>query len=87
MGKTVYLDNAATTMADPAVVKAMLPYYSEKYGNPSSLHAFGREAAQALEESRAMLAKVLNCEAGEIVFTSGGTESDNLALLGVAALA
>jgi len=87
MGKTVYLDNAATTMADPAVVKAMLPYYSEKYGNPSSLHAFGREAAQALEESRATLAKVLNCEAGEIVFTSGGTESDNLALLGVAALA
>ena len=87
MSKRVYLDNAATTMVDPAVVKALLPYHSEKYGNPSSLHAFGREAARALEESRATLAKVLNCEAGEIVFTSGGTESDNLALLGVAALA
>ncbi|MFA4946040.1 MAG: cysteine desulfurase family protein [Candidatus Micrarchaeia archaeon] len=81
-----YLDNAATTQVDPRVVKAMLPFYSKRFGNPSSLHAWGRDAAEALEESRATLAKALNCVPEEIFFTSGGTESDNLAIAGVRGL-
>ena len=82
--RTIYLDHAATTPVDPAVVKAMLPYLSEFYGNASSLHRKGREAADALEASRQAVADVLGCKPREIVFTSCGTESDNLALRGVA---
>lgn len=82
--KRVYLDNAATTKVDGEVVKAMLPYFSEKFGNPSSLHGFGREAREAVENAREKIAKLINAEKSEIVFTSGGTESNNLAIKGLA---
>jgi cysteine desulfurase len=84
----IYLDHSATTPCDPRVVQAMLPYWTETFGNPSSLHQVGKAAATALEAARAKVAAVLNCQpAGpaEILFTSGGTESNNLALRGVAA--
>ncbi|MHB8091558.1 MAG: cysteine desulfurase NifS [Syntrophales bacterium] len=83
--KSIYLDYAATTPADPAVVKAMLPYFTEHFGNPSSLHSFGQEAKRAVETARASVASLIGAQAGEIVFTSGGTESDNFALKGAAA--
>ncbi|MDD5317682.1 MAG: cysteine desulfurase family protein [Candidatus ainarchaeum sp.] len=79
-----YLDNSATTMTDPEAVKAMLPYFTESYGNPSSLHSFGTEAREAVEKARAQVARLVGAKPGEIVFTSGGTESDNLALRGAA---
>lgn len=80
----IYLDHAATTPVDARVLEAMLPYFSERFGNPSSIYAAGREARAALDQARARLARLLNCQAREIVFTSGGTESDNLAIKGVA---
>ncbi len=80
----VYLDNAATTKMDENVVSAMLPYFQEKYGNASSLHQLGQEASMALEESRNVIAKSINAKADNIIFTSGGTESNNLALKGLA---
>lgn len=82
--KQIYLDYAATTPAHPEVVAAMLPYFSEKFGNPSSIHAFGQEAKAAIEEAREKVAKMIGATMGEIVFTSGGTESDNFALQGIA---
>ena len=82
--KKVYFDYAATTPTDPEVVAAMEPYFFEKFGNASSLHAYGQEAKKALEDSREALAEFINAKPEEIVFTSGGTESDNSALLGVA---
>lgn len=82
--KTIYLDNGATTKVDPKVVEAMLPYFGEEYGNTSSVHTFGQEAKEALERAREMIAKSIGAKAEEIVFTSGGTESNNLALKGVA---
>ncbi|MCS7050388.1 MAG: cysteine desulfurase [Thermomicrobium sp.] len=85
MNKTeIYLDHAATTPVDPRVLEAMLPFFSDRFGNPSSIYAAGREARAALDQARARIARILNCQAREIVFTSGGTESDNLALKGVA---
>ncbi|MGB9301373.1 MAG: cysteine desulfurase NifS [Anaerolineae bacterium] len=81
--RAVYLDHAATTPVHPQVVEAMLPYFSERYGNASSIHSLGREARQGLEEARATVAGILNCRGAEIIFTSGGTESDNLAIRGV----
>src|SRR5690349_4823108 len=78
----IYLDHAATTPTDPRVVEAMLPYFTEVYGNPSSTHRFGRKAESAVEQSRAKIAAILNCSPKEIIFTSCGTESDNLALRG-----
>jgi len=84
MNQKIYLDYAATTPLDPRVMQAMLPYFSEKFGNPSSIHAFGQQADAALEASRQSVAQVLNCAQDEIIFTSGGSESDNLALRGVA---
>ncbi|OIO39947.1 cysteine desulfurase NifS [Candidatus Pacearchaeota archaeon CG_4_9_14_3_um_filter_31_7] len=80
----VYLDNSATSKMDEEVLKEMLPYFTEKYGNPSSLHSFGKEARDALNHSREKFAKFLNCRAEEIYFCSGGTESDNLAIKGIA---
>ncbi len=76
----VYVDNNATTRVDPAVVEAMLPFYSEYYGNPSSMHAFGGNVAKSIQTSREHLATLLNATPEEIVFTSCGTESDSTAL-------
>lgn len=82
--KKVYLDNAATTPILPQVLEAMLPFYSGICGNPSSIHRMGREARQAVEGSRGKIARLLGSHDSEIVFTSGGTEADNLAIKGVA---
>jgi cysteine desulfurase len=82
--KRIYMDHSATTPLDPQVLQAMLPFFSEKFGNASSLHSFGLEAKEALEDSREKVAKLLGADPEEIVFTSGGTESDNLALKGIA---
>ncbi|MBI5229072.1 cysteine desulfurase NifS [Candidatus Micrarchaeota archaeon] len=80
----IYLDHAATTPVDPLVLKAMQPYFSKDFGNASSIHSFGREAKEALEQSREKIAKAIGATAEEIIFTSGGSESDNLALIGIA---
>jgi len=82
--KRIYLDYAATTPCDPLVLKAMEPYFFEKFGNPSSIHSFGQEAKKAIEESRQALASFLGAQSDEIIFTSGGTESNNCAVEGVA---
>jgi cysteine desulfurase len=79
----IYMDHAATTAVDPRVVEAMEPYFSEKYGNPSSVHRLGTEARAPIESARARVAGILNAEPSEIIFTSCGTESDNLALRGI----
>ncbi len=79
----IYLDYAATTPTDPKVSQAVAPYLFERFGNPSSLHSFGQEAKEAVEEARNALAQFLGAKADEIIFTSGGTESDNFALFGV----
>jgi cysteine desulfurase len=81
---TVYLDNAATTPLDPAVAEAMRPWASVSFGNPSSLHATGRAARQAVDQARQQVAALLAADTNEIVFTGSGTEADNLALAGVA---
>lgn len=78
----IYLDNAATTPMDPEVVDAMIPMMREHFGNPSSSHGHGRKVKNVIEESRGKVASLLNCSPGEIFFTSGGTEADNLALRG-----
>jgi cysteine desulfurase len=80
----IYLDHSATTPTDPAVVEAMLPYFSQIAGNPSSIHQVGRAALQAIDDARYSIGELLNAPAKEIVFTSGGSESDNLAIKGVA---
>jgi cysteine desulfurase len=80
---SIYMDHAATTAVDPRVVEAMLPYFTEQYGNASSLHSFGRQAHQAMKDARQTVAKVLGAAPGEIIFTSCGSESDNLAIRGV----
>jgi cysteine desulfurase len=82
--RQIYLDHSATTPTDPRVVEAMLPYFSEIYGNPLAAHQFGRKAEYAVETARETVARVLNCQPSEVVFTSGGSESDNLALRGAA---
>lgn len=84
MGKKIYLDYAATTPTDPEVVKAMLPYFTEKFGNSSSPHSMGQETKRAIEESRSTVASFLGARPEEIVFTSGGTECNNFAIKGVA---
>ena len=80
----VYADNAATTKLSDVALQAMLPYFSNIYGNPSSLHSVGQEAKEHLEDARARMAKCLGCEAREIYFTSGGSEADNQAILSAA---
>ena len=79
-----YLDYAATTPVDPRVIKAMLPYFDQHFGNPSSVHTFGQQAEAALEHARESVAEILKCRPKEIIFTSCGSESDNLALRGAA---
>ena len=82
--KRIYMDYAATTPVDDEVLKEMVPYFKEKYGNASSLHSFGREAFDAIENAREQVARMINSTSDEIIFTSGGTESDNLAIKGIA---
>jgi cysteine desulfurase len=82
--KQIYLDHAATTPVRPEALEAMLPYFFDKFGNPSSFHSAGKVAKDAMETARETIAKILNCRTAEIIFTAGGTESDNLAILGVA---
>ena len=82
----IYLDNAATTKISKTALEAMLPYYEEIYGNPSSLHTAGQRAAEALREARTRMAKLLSCAPNELYFTSGGSEADNQALLTAAAI-
>jgi len=82
--KQIYLDYGATTPTDPRVVKAMMPYFNEKFGNTMSLHSFGQEAKLALEESREKIAELINAKPNEMIFTSSATESNNSALKGIA---
>jgi cysteine desulfurase len=81
----VYLDFAATTPCDPRVVEAMNEYWNTKFGNPSSIHSYGREARAALDESRDVISSAINAHPSEIYFVSGGTEADNCSLKGLAA--
>ena len=82
--RRIYLDHAATTPTRPEVVKAMLPYFTDAFGNPSSIHSYGQEAKEAIEEARAKVAELIGARSEEIIFTSGGTEADNFALKGIA---
>ena len=82
--KNVYFDHAATTPTDPAIAQTVLKYMTEIYGNPGSVHAYGRQSRQAVDEAREQVAKLINAQPAEIFFTSGGTESDNIALKGIA---
>jgi cysteine desulfurase len=82
--KRIYMDHAATTSTDIEVVKAMEPYFSLKYGNPNSVHSFGQEAREAVEEAREKIAHLIGANPSEIIFTAGGTEADNYAIKGIA---
>lgn len=81
--KRVYLDNAATTKVHPKVLEKMIPFLSDNFGNPSSIHSFGRKARVAIEEARETIANFINADASEIYFTSGGTEANNFVLNGI----
>lgn len=82
--RKVYLDNSATTRVDDAVLQEMLPFFTENYGNPNSLHAWGRDARTAVDKARAQVASLINADSKDIVFTGGGSEADNLAIKGIA---
>ena len=82
----IYLDHNATTPVDPDVLRAMLPFLREEFGNPSSAHSPGRRARDAVENARAEVAALIGAHPGEIVFTSGGTEASNIAIRGAAAI-
>ncbi|UCH07886.1 MAG: cysteine desulfurase NifS [Deltaproteobacteria bacterium] len=82
--RRIYLDYAATTPVDPEVVKAMSPFFTETFGNPSGTYSYGQEAKEVIDEARVKVSELIGAKADEIVFTSGGTESDNFALVGVA---
>ena len=77
----IYFDNAATTRLDPQVLEVMMPYLTEKFGNPSSIYSYGRESRLAIENARKTVARILNANPAEIFFTSGGTESSNTAII------
>jgi cysteine desulfurase len=81
---TIYLDHSATTPADPRVVQAMQPYFTDAFGNASSIYALGRRSHQALDDAHATVARILHCQPTEIIFTGGGSEADNLAIKGMA---
>jgi len=83
MTRRVYLDHSATTPVDPRVLAAMMPYLTENYGNASSVHLFGQQARAAVDKSRRQIASLIGARPNEIVFTSGGTEANNLAIRGV----
>src|SRR5204863_9744981 len=85
--RKVYLDHSATTPVDRRVVEAMLPYLTQKFGNASSVHSFGQEARAAADRARRQVAALVGARASEIIFTSGGTEANNLAIRGVCELA
>ena len=82
MSRFIYADNAATTRVSQPVLDSMIPYYMDNYGNPSSLYSVGRKAKKAIEETREIVAKILNADTSEIFFTSCGSESDNWAIKG-----
>ena len=82
--KQIYLDHSATTPVDEAVADVMREYMVERFGNPSSIHSFGRAAKPVIRQSKQEIAALLNCDLDEVYFTSGGTEADNLALFGYA---
>src|SRR5437870_278390 len=82
--RRIYLDHAATTPVHPQVLEAMLPYFADSFGNPSSLYRRGRLALEAVEQARDTIAQILGAQPREILFTSGGSESDNLAIRGAA---
>jgi len=82
--ENIYLDNSATTAVDGKVIEEMMPYFDSYYGNASSLHSFGRNASKALENARRQVASLINADISEIIFTAGGTESDNISILGIA---
>lgn len=84
MSKRIYFDNNSTTQVDPKVLDAMLPYFVEKYGNPSSIHRIGQEIRKDIEEAREKIAEILGIKPGELTFTGSGTESDNMAIIGAA---
>ncbi|SHJ57896.1 cysteine desulfurase [Clostridium cavendishii DSM 21758] len=84
MNKVVYMDYAATTFVKPEVLEEMIPYYTEKFGNPSSFYAVSRETKMAIDKARGNVAKTLNCDLNEIYFTGGGSEADNWAIKGIA---
>ena len=79
----IYLDNAASTAVHPEVIKEMMPYFDSEYGNPSSIHQFGRKAKNAIQKARKQVALLVGAEPDEILFTSGGTESNNTILYGI----
>src|SRR5512144_830260 len=81
--RRIYLDHSATTPVDQRVLDAMLPFLTEKFGNASSVHAFGQEARAAVDKARRQVAALIKARANEVVFTSGGTESNNLAIRGI----
>jgi cysteine desulfurase len=84
--KRIFLDHASTTKVDEEVIHSMLPYFSQYFGNPSSIHGFGREARNAVDNARALVGEIIGARDDEIIFTAGGTESDNLAIKGIAYL-
>ena len=84
MDRLIYLDNAATTKVKPEVVDAMLPYFTEEFGNPSSVYSFAAKNKTVIERAREMIAASINAKPKEIYFTGGGSESDNMAIKGIA---